>query len=169
MSTFIIAEIGVNHNGDLDLALKMIEGAKNCGADAVKFQTFVADSLVTLTAKKADYQIRSTDPIESQHNMLRRLELKQAEFTVLRDHAEKKGISFLSTAFDNLSLDFLNNKLSLQTLKIPSGEITNGPFLLDHALTGRNLIISTGMANIDEIKMALSTGTHFQIQRQQND
>ncbi len=156
MSVYIIAEAGVNHNGNLELACELIDAAADAQVDAVKFQTFVADSLVTLTAKKADYQIRSTDPIESQHNMLRRLELKQAEFTILRDHAEKKGISFLSTAFDNLSLDFLNNKLSLQTLKIPSGEITNGPFLLDHALTGRNLIISTGMANIDEIKMALS-------------
>ena len=156
MSVYIIGEAGVNHNGNLELAHELIDAAKDAGVDAVKFQTFVADSLVTLSAEKAEYQIGLTDSSESQHDMLKRLELTHAEFTTLRNYSEKKGISFLSTAFDNLSLDFLVNELSLQTLKIPSGEITNGPFLLNHALTGRNLIISTGMANMDEIKTALS-------------
>lgn len=168
MSVYIIAEAGVNHNGNLELAYELIDTAVNAQVDAVKFQTFVADSLVTLSAKKADYQVELTDSEESQHSMLRRLELTQEEFTALKDYTQKKGIDFLSTAFDNLSLDFLHNKLNLQTLKVPSGEITNGPFLLEHALTGCNLIISTGMANIDEIRMALSVVAFGYINKSKN-
>lgn len=156
MSVFIIAEAGVNHNGNIDLAYELIDAASDAQVDAVKFQTFVTDSLVTKSAKKAQYQVKLTNSNESQYSMLKRLELTQEEFTLLHSYAQKKGIEFLSTAFDKISLDFLHDKLNLPFLKVPSGEITNSPFLLDHALTENNLIISTGMANIDEIRMALS-------------
>lgn len=156
MAVLVIAEAGVNHNGNVDLAYDLIDAAVLAKADAIKFQTFIADSLVTESAEKANYQSNLTDSDESQHAMLRRLELSQKEFLELHLYAKNKGIRFLSTAFDKISLEFLYKKLCLSTLKIPSGEITNTPFLLDHASTGCNLIISTGMANIDEVRMALS-------------
>jgi N-acetylneuraminate synthase len=153
---YIIAEAGVNHNGNIDLAYKLVDLAVAAEADAVKFQTFVADSLVTKSAKKADYQIESCDSEETQYSMLKRLELKQSEFLDLQKYCLEKKIDFLSTAFDQESLNFLYKDLKLPILKIPSGELTNAPFVLEHAKTGCDLILSTGMADIKEIKMALS-------------
>ena len=153
---YIIAEAGVNHNGNIDLAYKLVDIAVAADADAVKFQTFVADSLVTKSAKKADYQIESGDSEETQYSMLKRLELKQSEFSDLQKYCLEKKIDFLSTAFDQESLNFLYKDLKLPILKIPSGELTNAPFVLEHARTGCDLILSTGMADMEEIKMALS-------------
>lgn len=153
---YIIAEAGVNHNGNIDLAYKLIDIAVAADADAVKFQTFVADNLVTKSAKKADYQIESGDSEETQYSMLKRLELKQSEFLDLQKYCLEKKIDFLSTAFDQESLNFLYKDLKLPILKIPSGELTNAPFVLEHARTGCDLILSTGMADMEEIKMALS-------------
>lgn len=156
MSVYVIAEAGVNHNGSIDLAYKLIDLAVEANADAVKFQTFVADSLVTKTAKKANYQMDSGDADESQYSMLKRLELTKPEFSDLQDYCHDKGIDFLSTAFDQESLDFLYTDLKLTKLKIPSGELTNAPFVLEHARTGCDLIVSTGMADIEDIIAALS-------------
>jgi N-acetylneuraminate synthase len=154
-SIFIIAEAGVNHNGDRDLAFQLVDAAKEAGADAVKFQTFKAENLVTKDAAKASYQKQTTDSDESQFVMLKRLELDYETHHELVAYCKKKGIEFLSTAFDLESLDFLVNVLNLKTLKIPSGEITNGPLLLAHAQTGCDLILSTGMATLGEIEQAL--------------
>lgn len=155
-SVYVIGEAGVNHNGNIDLAYKLVDIAVEANADAVKFQVFKADSLVTKFARKANYQIEKNDKEESQYDMLKRLELSKSEFKDLHLYCKKKGIDFLSTAFDKSSLEFLYKDLQVPMLKIPSGELTNAPFILDHARTGRDLIISTGMANIDEIRMALS-------------
>ncbi len=151
----IIAEAGVNHNGDSDLAFQLIDVAVDAGVDVVKFQTFKADALVSRAAPKAEYQKKIIRRNESQLAMLKRLELPYELHYELIAYCEEKGIQFLSTAFDSNSLDFLVNDLQLKTLKIPSGEITNGPFLLAHAQTGCDLIVSTGMATQDEIKNAL--------------
>lgn len=155
MSVYIIAEAGVNHNGDYNLAFKLVDAAVDAGADAVKFQTFKAENLVTKSAAKADYQKQSTDSEESQFAMLKKLELAHETHHELIAHCKVKGIEFLSTAFDFESLDFLVNDLGLKTLKIPSGEITNGPLLLAHAQTGCDLILSTGMATLGEVEEAL--------------
>lgn len=154
-SIYIIAEAGVNHNGSKETALKLIDAAKASGANAVKFQTFKTNNLVTENAEKAVYQKKTTTSQESQFDMLKRLELSYETFHELFDYCNKKGIEFLSTAFDIESLDFLVNDLGLKTLKIPSGEITNGPLLLAHAQTECDLIISTGMATLAEIEEAL--------------
>ena len=151
----VIAEAGVNHNGDDELAFQLVDAAAEAGADVVKFQTFKAESLVTKGAIKAEYQQQSTSASESQFQMLKRLELSHDMHLKLVEYCNLKKIQFLSTAFDLDSLDFLVNKLTLKTLKIPSGEITNGPLLLAHAKTNCDLIISTGMATIEEIKAAL--------------
>jgi len=156
MSVYVIAEAGVNHNGSMDLAYKLIDLAVAASADAVKFQTFVTDSLVTKAAKKAGYQMNSGDADESQYAMLKRLEFTKSQFSDLQDYCYVKGIDFLSTAFDEESLDFLYRDLKLAKLKIPSGELTNAPFVLEHARTGCDLIVSTGMADIEDIKAALS-------------
>lgn len=153
---FIIAEAGVNHNGQYDKALQLIDVAVDAGADAVKFQTFKAENLVTACAQKAQYQKRTTTPTEPQLQMLKRLELGFAKQYDLKRYCEKKGIHFLSTAFDFESLRFLITDLGLKTLKIPSGEITNGPLLLAYAKAGCKLILSTGMASIGEIDQALA-------------
>lgn len=152
---FIIAEAGVNHNGDEDMALKLVDAAVSAGADAIKFQTFKAENLVTRNAPKAHYQKKSTNATESQLEMLKRLELSHEAHHKILTYCKKNSIEFLSTAFDLESLDFLVNDLKLTTLKIPSGEITNGPLILAHARTGRNLIVSTGMARMEEIEDAL--------------
>ncbi len=154
-SIFIIAEAGVNHNGNNDLAFKLVDAAVNAGADAIKFQTFKAESLVTKNATKAKYQRQTTDIDESQFEMLKKLELSHEIYRELIGYCKEKGIQFLSTAFDLESLDFLVNELGLRTLKISSGEITNGPLLLAHAETGCDLIVSTGMATLDEVEDAL--------------
>ncbi|HAS8523963.1 TPA: N-acetylneuraminate synthase [Vibrio vulnificus] len=153
--TLIIAEAGVNHNGDEALAFKLVDAAHQAGADIVKFQTFKAKNLVTEQAKQADYQVVNTQKQESQLAMLSRLELSYAAHHQLVKHCESLGIEFLSTAFDSESLDFLVNDLGLTRLKLPSGELTNAPLVLEHARSGCDLIVSTGMATLAEIEMAL--------------
>lgn len=154
MKTLIIAEAGVNHNGDLALARKLIEAAAAAGADRVKFQTFSADALVTTQASKADYQMQSTDADESQHEMLRRLELTRDMHDELIAHCKAQGIEFFSTGFDMHSVDLLA-RLGLECFKIPSGEITNLPYLRHVGGYGKQVILSTGMAGLGEIEAAL--------------
>lgn len=153
--TLIIAEAGVNHNGDEKLAFELVNAAHQAGADIVKFQTFKAKSLVTEDAKQAEYQVTNTQKQESQLAMLSRLELSYQVHHQLVEHCQKLGIEFLSTAFDSESLDFLVNDLGLTRLKIPSGEITNAPLVLEHARTGCDLIVSTGMATLSEVEAVL--------------
>lgn len=151
----IIAEAGVNHNGSEELAFKLIDAAHDAGVDIVKFQTFKAKNLVTKNAKQAVYQQENTGKSESQLSMLSRLELSYDAHHRLIKYCNSKGINFLSTAFDSESLDFLVNDLKLKKLKIPSGEITNAPFVLQHAKTGADIIVSTGMATLSEIERVL--------------
>lgn len=155
MSVLIIAEAGVNHNGQERLAFELVIAAKNAGADVVKFQTFKAKKLVTSTAEQCEYQVNNTAKNESQLAMLSRLELSYETHRKLIIHCNEIGIDFLSTAFDSESLSFLVNDLGVKKLKIPSGELTNAPLLLEHAQTGCELILSTGMATLAEIEMAL--------------
>ena len=154
MNTLIIAEAGVNHNGDLDIARQLIDIAADAGADMVKFQTFSAERLVTSYAKKAEYQIQSTETSESQHAMLCRLELTQAMHEELMNHCICRGIEFFSTGFDIESLDLLD-KLGLHTIKIPSGEITNFPYLRHVGRYNKHVLMSTGMSTLGEIESAL--------------
>ena len=152
---FIIAEAGVNHNGSIDLALKLIDSAKASGADAVKFQTFRADQLATRSAHKAAYQERTTTATESQFEMLQRLELDVDDHRRLIDYCRKVGIQFLSSPFDAQSADLLA-EMDLPLYKIPSGEITNLPFLDHVARKGRPIILSTGMSTLGEIEEAVT-------------
>jgi len=151
---FIIAEAGVNHNGSLDVALRLVEAAKASGADAVKFQTFQADLLATPSAHKAPYQERTTASAESQFQMLRRLELDAAAHRRLIDHCRQIGIQFLSSPFDMQSADLLA-ELGVPLFKVPSGEITNLPFLQHLAQKGRPIILSTGMSTLGEVEEAV--------------
>jgi N-acetylneuraminate synthase len=155
LSTFVIAEAGVNHNGSHALALQLVDAAADAGADAVKFQTFKADQLVSRQAPKADYQKRNTAEAESQLDMLRRLELAPEFHRELLERCRQRGIAFLSTPFELDSLAFLVNDLGLSLLKLPSGELTNAPFLLAAARTGTSIILSTGMADMVEVEQAL--------------
>ncbi len=155
MSCFIIAEAGVNHNGDLALAHRLIDAAADAGADAVKFQTFRAGDLVTATAPQAEYQTVNTGAEESQYAMLKRLELPFEAHGALMEHCARRNIMFLSTAFDAVSLDFLLG-LDLPLLKCPSGEITNAPLLLRMAQSGKDVILSTGMCDLADIRDALA-------------
>ena len=155
MNTYIIAEAGVNHNGSLDIAMQLIEEAKKAGADAVKFQTYKTENLVTRDAKKAEYQYKNTGKSDSQFEMLNKLELSYLEQIELFHFSNEIGIDFLSTAFDLESLNFLSKEMKLKTLKISSGDLTNGPLLYEFGKTGKNLILSTGMSNIQEIEDAL--------------
>lgn len=152
---FVIAEAGVNHNGDLALARALIDAASDAGADAVKFQTFRADELVSHDAPKAAYQQRTTDASESQHAMIRRLELDAADHDSLLAHATSCGIRFLSTPFDRSSLRMLTERFGLSLIKVGSGELTNTPFLVDVARAAERLIVSTGMGNLAEVEAAL--------------
>jgi N-acetylneuraminate synthase len=152
---FIIAEAGVNHNGSVDLALKLIDSAKASGADAVKFQTFRADQLATRSAHKAAYQERTTTTTESQFEMLQRLELDVDDHRRLIDYCRKVGIQFLSSPFDEQSADLLA-EMDLPLYKIPSGEITNLQFLDHVARKGRPIILSTGMSTLGEIEEAVT-------------
>ena len=152
--TLIIAEAGVNHNGDLGLAKQLIDVAARAGVDFVKFQTFNANRQVTRTAKKADYQNQTTDSDESQHEMLRRLELTADMHRELIAYCAARNIGFFSTGFDIESVDLLLS-LGQDHFKIPSGEITNLPFLRHIGQLGRPVILSTGMATMDEIGSAL--------------
>jgi N-acetylneuraminate synthase len=153
--TFIIAEAGVNHNGSIDLARRLIEVAADAGADAVKFQTFRAEHLVSRQAPKAEYQTRTTDRAESQFDMIRKLELRAEDHAALIAHAGQSGIAFLSTPFDATSLQLLTQDFGMETIKVPSGEITNGPFLLEIARRAKHVILSTGMSTLAEIETAL--------------
>lgn len=151
----IIAEAGVNHNGDFELAKKLVAAAAKAGADYIKFQTFKADKIVSKTAKKASYQERNiNDGNDSQYTMLKQLEMPKEWHSKLIQYANEQGIKFLSTGFDNESIDFLG-ELGSPLYKIPSGEITNKPYLRHIARKGKPVILSTGMANMDEIKAAI--------------
>ncbi len=153
---FIVAEAGVNHNGEAERAFQLVEAAAAAGADAVKFQTFAADRLATADAPKAGYQTASTGGAESQRDMLRRLELPRALHADLAAHARARGIEFMSTPFDAEAARFLATEIGVRRLKVPSGEITNGPLLLELARTGLPIILSTGMSTLDEIRRALA-------------
>ena len=152
---YIIAEAGVNHNGDLDRALAMVDAAAGAGADAVKFQTFRPEALVTGSARQADYQVRNDGDAGSQLAMLQRLVLGPEDHHALMARCAAHGIEFLSSPFDPGSADFLVHELGLQRIKLGSGELTNGPLLLQLARAGRDLILSTGMATLDEVREAL--------------
>lgn len=151
----IIAEAGVNHNGDPALALALVDAAAKAGADTVKFQTFRADALATEAAPKAAYQNRTTEAGESQHAMLKRLELTEADHEVLIARCAARGIGFLSTPFDPGSLAMLTGRFGLGRLKLGSGEVTNAPLLLAAGRSGAGVILSTGMATLDEVREAL--------------
>lgn len=153
--TIIIAEAGVNHNGDINLAKKLIDAAAEAGVEYVKFQTFKTELLVSKNAKKADYQIKNQKSNDdSQYNMLKKLELAEDTHYELLEYCKLKNVKFLSTAFDFESIDFLA-KLGIDFFKIPSGELTNYPYLKRIAKKQLPVVISTGMANLDEIKNAL--------------
>jgi N,N'-diacetyllegionaminate synthase len=151
---FIIAEAGVNHNGCLDTAKKLVDAAKEAGADAVKFQTFKTESLVSKIAPMAKYQENSTSKADTQYSMLKKLELNSEEHIDLLKYCKEKGILFLSTAFDLDSIDLLE-KLEVTIHKIPSGEITNLPYIEKIARTNKPVIISTGMCEMVEIEKAI--------------
>jgi N-acetylneuraminate synthase/N,N'-diacetyllegionaminate synthase len=152
--TFIVAEIGVNHNGSIKMAKKLIDAAKDVGSDAVKFQVFKTERIVTKYAEKAGYQKETTDPQKSQYDMLKKLELKPEEVRELQAYAKKRSILFLSSAFDEESVDLLDS-LDVPALKVASGEITNLPLLRHMAEKKRPIILSTGLSSLDEIKEAL--------------
>lgn len=154
MKTYIIAEAGVNHNGDFNLAKDLIYKAKEVGADAVKFQTFTAEKIVSRTAPKADYQTKTTSTDESQFQMLKKLELSYEQFRALKEYSNQIGIEFLSTPFDEDSIEFLTD-LQISKWKIPSGEITNLPYLVKIEKTKLPIILSTGMSTMKEIAQAL--------------
>ena len=152
---FIIAEAGVNHNGNLDLALRLVDAAKVAGADAVKFQTFKAERLVNKNAEKADYQKKTTNTVESQFEMIKKLELSEADHIEIVEHCRTIGIEFLSTAFDFDSIELLKS-LGIRKWKIPSGEITNLPYLRAIAALRTPIFMSTGMSTLGEIEEAIS-------------
>ena len=153
--TFIIAEAGVNHNGDRARALALVEAAADAGADAVKFQTYRAELLTTPAAPKADYQARNTGAGGNQFHMLKALELSEADHHALIGACRARGIEFMSTAFESMSARFLVETLNVARLKVASGEITNGPLLLQLARSHRPIILSTGMATLQEVREAL--------------
>jgi N,N'-diacetyllegionaminate synthase len=162
VSVFIIAEAGVNHNGSIELAKQLIDVAVKSGADAVKFQTFKAENLVAKNTQKADYQKKTTDASESQFEMIKKLELDINTHKELISYCQKQSIMFLSTPFDHDSIDLLDD-LGLEIFKIPSGEITNLPYLEKIGSLGKQVILSTGMSNLEEVGDALDilidTGT----------
>jgi len=151
---FIIAEAGVNHNGDIKLAKKLIDVAQKVGANAIKFQTFKAEDLVTKSAEKAEYQKETTGSEGTQFEMIKKLELTERDFKELFVYAQEKGILFLSSPFDKESADLLD-ELGVATFKVPSGEITNFPLLKHIARKMKPIILSTGMATLEEVKEAL--------------
>jgi N,N'-diacetyllegionaminate synthase len=160
MKTLIIAEAGVNHNGDINMAKKLIDIAAQAGADLVKFQTFNANRLVTHRAAKADYQKLATNNTESQHDMLRKLELTESMHQELIDHCASQNIGFFSTGFDVDSINLLVG-LGQGLFKIPSGEITNLPYLQHIGKLKKPVILSTGMSSMDEIEAALNVLEQF--------
>ncbi|MBO5207808.1 MAG: N-acetylneuraminate synthase [Lachnospiraceae bacterium] len=152
---FIIAEAGVNHNGNIDIARKMIDVAVEAGADAVKFQTFKAENIVCQNAQKAEYQLNNTKRDESQFDMLKKLELTEEMHVLLMKYCQEKNIQFLSTPFDMDSISLLE-QIGMQTYKIPSGEITNYPYLCKIGSLHKKVILSTGMCELDEVKQAVA-------------
>jgi N-acetylneuraminate synthase len=153
--TYIIAEAGVNHNGSIEMAKDLIDVAVQCGADAIKFQTFRAEKLVSKDARKADYQKKNTGAEETQFDMIKKLELDEKAHYELIQYCSVRDIQFLSTPFDLESLRFLTSECKLPYIKIASGEITNAPFLLEIARMGKAVILSTGMSTLGEIELAL--------------
>ena len=151
--TLVIAEAGVNHNGSYEIACQLVDAAKDAGADYIKFQTFHSENLVSKNAKKADYQVETTGE-DTQLNMLKKLELSEQEFICLKDYCRKKEIRFLSTPFDFDSIRFLN-QLDIPFWKIPSGEVTNYPYLVALAKTGKPIVMSTGMCDLSDISNAI--------------
>ena len=152
---FIIAEAGVNHNGCLDMAYRLIDVAKDAGADAIKFQTFKAENVVSRLADKAEYQKKTTGSDKSQLEMIKKLEFSFDDFIKLKKYCDKKEIMFLSTPFDHQSIDFLYDLVDIY--KIPSGEIINYPYLKHIAAKNKPIIMSTGMANLGEVEEAINT------------
>jgi len=152
---FIIAEAGVNHNGDIALAKKLVDAAVEAGADAVKFQTFKTENVVTLAAEKAEYQKNTTGTDDSQYEMIKKLELSEADFWDISEYAKEAGIIFLSTPFDEESVDLLD-QIGVSAFKIPSGEITNYHLLKKVAQKFKPIILSTGMATLGEVEEALN-------------
>ncbi len=152
--TYIIAEAGVNHNGDLQIALQMVKAAKGCGADCVKFQTFNTDSLVTKKASKAEYQVINTGNTESQYDMLKKLELSYCDFSKIKDYCDEIDIDFMSTPFDENSVELLE-KLQVKGYKLSSGDITNKSLIEYIAKKNKPIILSTGMCVIQEIEEAV--------------
>lgn len=165
MTTYIIAEAGVNHNGSLAMARQLIDVASEAGVNAVKFQTFKADKLVSKSAQKADYQKQTTGAEESQHAMIKKLELDHAAHLELIAHCKIRGVEFLSTPFDHDSIELLD-ELGLTTFKIPSGEITNVPYLRHIGSLNKRIILSTGMANLGEIEASIQVLTQAGTQRE---
>lgn len=155
MKVYIIAEAGVNHNGSLELAKNMVDKAKYAGADCIKFQTFISENIASKNAVKAEYQKQETNINENQVDMLKKLELSFNEFAELNEYCKKREIEFLSTAFDFDSIDFLSS-LEIKRWKIPSGDITNLPYLIKIAKLGKPVILSTGMSTMLDIKNAVS-------------
>lgn len=153
VNVVIIAEAGVNHNGNIELAKKLIEEAANAGVDYVKFQTFITENVISKSAKKADYQVNNSGNVnETQFEMVKKLELSHINHLELIQHCDNKGVKFLSTAFDLDSINFLKDKIDF--FKIPSGEITNYPYLVKVAKLGLPIVMSSGMADINEVKAA---------------
>jgi N-acetylneuraminate synthase len=155
MPVYIVAEAGVNHNGSIEMAKQLIDVAAEAGADAVKFQTFKAEKIISRYAPKAEYQIKTTDEKESQLEMVKKLELDEKAHCLMIEHCQFRKIHFLSTPFDLESIDLLAETFNLPCLKIGSGEITNGPLLLKAAMTGKRIILSTGMSSLGDIEEAL--------------
>lgn len=160
--TYIIAEVGVNHNGDMNLAKKLIDIAVECGADAVKFQTFKAEKLVSRKAQQAEYQVTNLKNKTSQYEMLKKLELKFEDFIILKEYCETKGIEFISTPFDIESAVFLKD-IGVHAMKIGSGDLTNIPFLQEIDKLGIPVILSTGMSNLNEVEEAVNALSNTQV------
>lgn len=152
--TFIIAEAGDNHNGNFENALKLVDAAKEAGADCVKFQTFITEEIISKNAQMAEYQINNTGREESQFAMVKRLELTFSQFTQIKEYCDKKEIMFLSTPFDIPSIEFLE-RLKIPFFKIPSGEVTNLPYLIKIASYGKKVILSTGMCEVEDVQRAV--------------
>lgn len=154
MSVYIIAEAGVNHNGNIEIAKKMVDKAVECGVDCIKLQTFIAEQLVSKNTEKAEYQKKQTKFNESQYEMLKRLELSFEDFKTLKEYCDLKKIDFMSTGFDFKSIEFLES-LNIDIWKIPSGEITNLPYLIKIAKLNKPVILSTGMSTSEEVRSAI--------------
>ena len=163
---FIIAEAGVNHNGSVEKAIEMIKAAKKAGVDAVKFQTAVPELVMTKYANKADYQLQITDKDETQLEMAKKIHLPLKAYNSLKNECEKHEIEFMSTPFDDVSIEMLR-KLKLKRYKIPSGEITNLPYMMKMAHIGKPIIMSTGMATLEEVQAAMNILLEAGVQKDQ--